>query len=142
MRTALFLVSGILFGLGLCISQMVNPAKVLGFLDIAGTWDPSLAFVMLAAVGVCLAGFPLTKSMLSKPVLEGVFPKRSELPIDKKLILGAAIFGIGWGTVGLCPGPALASLAYGTPKSYLFVVCMLIGMLTAKYLLHTRLSNQ
>ena len=64
---------------------MVNPAKVLGFLDIAGTWDPSLAFVMLAAVGVCLAGFPLTKSMLSKPVLEGVFPKRSELPIDKKL---------------------------------------------------------
>ncbi len=106
------LVAGILFGIGLAVSQMINPAKVIGFLDIFGRWDPSLVLVMAGAVVVAFVGFRLVQSR-SAPL----FGKRFELPtrrdLDSRLIGGAAIFGIGWGLTGFCPGPAIASLAFG-----------------------------
>ena len=137
-RAFLVILAGLLFGFGLCVSQMVNPAKVLGFLDIAGLWDPSLAFVMMGALGVAAIGFP---RILSRPEpLLGVdffMPPRSG--IDAPLIVGAIIFGIGWGLVGFCPGPAIASLAYGLLKSWLFVASMVIGMLAVRLVLGPRL---
>ena len=126
--------SGALFGLGLCVSQMVNPAKVLAFLDFAGAWDPSLALVMLGAVGIAAVGFPLAMTM-PKPLFGETFPTPSILQIDGKLIFGALIFGIGWGVVGFCPGPAIASLVYGSPKSWLFLASMVGGMVAARPLL-------
>jgi hypothetical protein len=120
------LIAGILFGLGLAVSQMINPAKVLGFLDIAGRWDPSLALVMAGALAVTFAGFRLT---LRRPasVLGGRFQLPGARDIDWRLIGGAALFGIGWGMVGFCPGPALASMAYGIRESFIFVAAMLVG---------------
>lgn len=124
-------VSGIVFGLGLAVSQMVDPAKVLAFLDVAGAWDPSLALVMAGAIAVTLPGYRL--------VLRGdhpAFAPRFALPmataIDGRLIAGAALFGIGWGLVGLCPGPAIASLAYGVTGSLYFIAAMAAGMLLAR----------
>lgn len=120
------LVAGILFGIGLAVSQMVNPAKVLGFLDIFGRWDPSLALVMAGAVVVAFVGFRLVRSRPAP-----LFGARFELPtrrdLDGRLIAGAAIFGIGWGLTGFCPGPAIASLAFGIPESVVFVVAMALG---------------
>jgi uncharacterized membrane protein YedE/YeeE len=119
--------AGLLFGAGLLVSGMANPAKVLGFLDVLGAWDPSLAFVMAGAVAVGLVGFGLasrkTKSALGLPMN---LPARGS--IDRRLLAGAAIFGVGWGLVGFCPGPALVALATGSPKAILFVVSMLVGM--------------
>ena len=133
-RIILVVSSGALFGLGLCVSQMVNPAKVLAFLDLTGAWDPSLALVMLGAVGVAAVGFPLAMTM-RKPLFGGTFPAPSIPQMDGKLIFGALIFGIGWGIVGFCPGPAIASLVYGSPKSWLFLASMVGGMLAARPLL-------
>ena len=126
---AVSFLSGLLFGLGLAISQMTNPAKVLAFLDILGDWDPSLAFVMAGAVGVAAIGFARAKKRAT-PVLEDEFkiPKRRDL--DMPLVLGAALFGAGWGLVGLCPGPAIAGLVAGQTESVIFVGAMLAGMLT------------
>ena len=137
-RAFLVVFAGLLFGFGLCVSQMVNPAKVLGFLDIAGLWDPSLAFVMMGALGVAAIGFPRILSR-PKPLLGVDFfiPPRSG--IDAPLIVGAIIFGIGWGLVGFCPGPAIASLAYGLLKSWLFVAGMVAGMLAVRQMLGPRL---
>ena len=123
--TSLF--TGLVFGVGLIISGMTNPAKVIGFLDLAGAWDPSLALVMGAAVTVGLAGFALAgrraSSLLGAPM---------HLPaarhIDRRLILGSAAFGIGWGMAGFCPGPALVSLGTGNLKAVVFVLAMLCGM--------------
>ena len=121
------LLAGILFGLGLAVSQMINPAKVLGFLDIAGRWDPSLALVMAGALAVTAFGYRLA---LKRPA--PLLAPRFELPtvreIDRRLIAGAAVFGIGWGLVGFCPGPAIASLAFGVKESLIFVAAMLAGM--------------
>ena len=140
--TLAFLVvfAGLLFGFGLCVSQMVNPAKVLGFLDISGAWDPSLAFVMMGALGVAAIGFPRILSG-PKPLLGVDFfmPRRSG--IDERLIVGAIIFGIGWGLVGFCPGPAIASLAYGLLKSWLFVASMVAGMIAVRLVLGPRLLH-
>jgi uncharacterized protein len=133
MRSLAALVAGTLFGLGLAVSQMVNPAKVLGFLDIAaawrraaGGWDPSLALVMAGALAVTFFGFRLVTRQEAP-----VFAPSFELPragaVDGKLIAGAAIFGVGWGLVGFCPGPALASLAFGLPQSIVFVLAMVAG---------------
>ncbi len=126
---AVSFLSGVLFGLGLAISQMTNPAKVLAFLDILGDWDPSLAFVMAGAVGVAAIGFAQAKKRAT-PVLEDEFkiPKRRDL--DMPLVLGAALFGAGWGLVGLCPGPAIAGLVAGQTETVIFVGAMLAGMLT------------
>jgi uncharacterized membrane protein YedE/YeeE len=121
------LVAGLVFGAGLIISGMVEPRKVIGFLDVGGSWDPSLALVMAAAVGVGLLGFGFStrraRSVLGLPMR---FP--SNRAIDRRLLVGAAAFGVGWGLAGLCPGPALVALATGSGKALLFVAAMLGGM--------------
>jgi uncharacterized membrane protein YedE/YeeE len=120
------LVAGILFGLGLAVSQMINPAKVVGFLDIFGRWDPSLILVMAGAVMVTFIGFRLIQSRPAP-----LFGARFELPtrrdLDSRLIAGAVIFGIGWGLTGFCPGPAIASLAFGIPETIIFLAAMALG---------------
>ncbi|HUK57655.1 MAG TPA: YeeE/YedE family protein [Stellaceae bacterium] len=121
------LVAGFVFGLGLTVSQMINPAKVLGFLDLAGDWDPSLAFVMLGAIPAAAIGYGLARR-LRKPLCVPAFPQPAQGRIDRRLAIGAVLFGIGWGLVGYCPGPALASLGLGNPLSYLFVAAMVAGM--------------
>ena len=120
--------AGLLFGAGLTVSQMVNPAKVLGFLDIAGSWDPSLAFVLAGAVGTVALGFLVVRRHLSVPLFAAAFDPPSARGIDRNLVFGAVLFGIGWGLVGLCPGPALAALAIAPAEVALFVVAMLVGM--------------
>jgi uncharacterized membrane protein YedE/YeeE len=122
------LLCGLLFGAGLAISGMVNPAKVIGFLDVTGRWDPSLILVMAGGVGVFGAGFLLVKR-LGKPLFAGTFEIPTRRDIDPRLIAGATLFGIGWGLAGLCPGPALTSLAFGLAKVYVFVAAMVAGSL-------------
>jgi len=120
-------VVGLLFGLGLIISGMTDPAKVIGFLDLAGTWDPSLAFVMAGAILIGAIGFTIAKkrqfSLLGAPMRLS-----SATKLDARLLLGSLVFGIGWGLSGFCPGPAVVSAAAGQPKAWLFVVSMLSGM--------------
>jgi len=111
MREIASLICGVLFGLGLAISGMINPAKVIGFLDITGAWDPSLAFVMGGAVLVTATAFRFILKR-PNPVLADTFQLPTRRDFDKHLIAGAAIFGAGWGLAGLCPGPAIASLAF------------------------------
>lgn len=119
--------AGLLFGLGLILSGMANPAKVLNFLDIAGTWDPSLAFVMGGAIAVALPGFWLIKHR-TKPLAADQFQIPTRRDISRDLVLGAAIFGIGWGLAGFCPGPALVSLSGAAPTTLTFVVSMIAGI--------------
>ena len=119
--------SGLLFGLGLIVSQMVNPAKVLGFLDIFGDWDPSLAFVMGGAVAVSALGYLIAKRR-GVPVLAPRLEIPTRRDLDPRLIGGAALFGIGWGLVGLCPGPALVGLTFGPWQVFVFVAAMIVGM--------------
>lgn len=118
---------GILFGLGLAASQMINPQKVLGFLDVMGDWDPSLALVMASAL--LIAGI-LQVIILrrSAPLLEPDFHHPKLTVIDKPLVVGAAVFGIGWGLSGFCPGPAISALSSGIPESYVFTAAMFAGM--------------
>lgn len=121
------LMAGLLFGIGLLVSGMANPAKVLGFLDLAGRWDPSLAFVMAGAIAIGAIAFRMAKrrerSLLGLPI---------QLPapaaITSRLVLGSAAFGVGWGLAGFCPGPALVALGAGYPKAWGFVAAMLVGM--------------
>ena len=127
------LLAGLLFGLGLAISQMNNPEKVLAFLDIFGNWDPSLALVLLAAVAVSHVGFRLTMRR-PRPVLGKVFQLPTGQDIDRRLIGGSAIFGIGWGLAGYCPGPAMATLSIGGWEPLLFIATMLAGSLAYKTL--------
>ena len=121
------LLAGLVFGLGLILSGMADPAKVLGFLDLAGAWDPSLALVMAGAIAVGLVAFTLakrrTRSLLG---LEMQLPKGSS--IDRRLVGGGLLFGIGWGIAGFCPGPALVALGMGEAKAAVFVLAMLAGM--------------
>jgi hypothetical protein len=127
------LVSGLIFGLGLSLSGMLDPARVRGFLDVTGTWDPSLAFVLGGAVIMAAMGYRL--SLLSgRPLLDDRFRLPTKTKVDRSLILGSAIFGIGWGLAGLCPGPAVASLSLGLAPTILFVVAMLIGMVIHNHL--------
>ena len=125
--------AGIVFGLGLAISRMVDPAKVLGFLDVAGSWDPSLAFVMGGGVGVSFVAF---RFILRRPhpVFAGGFQVPRARDLDARLLGGSALFGVGWGLVGLCPGPAFASLGYGLPQSLVFIVAMVAGFAAARLL--------
>ncbi len=127
------LAAGLLFGLGLIVSEMINPARVLGFLDIFGDWDPRLAFVMAGAVIVNTIGLWMIKRR-SRPLLDSHFdwPKKTDL--DRPLVSGAILFGIGWGLVGLCPGPAIAGLGTGVWPVLVFVAAMLVGMLVARRL--------
>jgi uncharacterized protein len=125
------LVCGSIFGRGLLISGMVEPTKVIGFLDIFGAWDPNLAVVMAAALGVSGAGFRLVAAR-QRPVLaaQSSWPTRTD--VDERLVIGAILFGVGWGLVGLCPGPALENLATLSPRVILFVVAMACGMVLHK----------
>jgi len=119
---------GLIFGFGLLISGMTDPVKVLGFLDILGPWDPTLAFVMVGALAVSSAGFAFAKHR-GAPVLASqcLWPERKS--IDASLVTGSVLFGIGWGLVGLCPGPAIENLATLSPRVVLFVATMLLGMM-------------
>ena len=121
------LLSGLLFGSGLVVSGMIDPAKVLAFLDVAGNWDPSLAFVMAAAIPVAMIGFRASRRC-REPVCGGSFSAPTKTAPDGSLALGAVLFGAGWGLVGYCPGPALAALSYGDPATWLFVAAMVAGM--------------
>lgn len=127
MRSIVALASGVLFGAGLVVGGMTDPAKVLGFLDLAGAWDPSLAFVMGAAVLVTLPTFQLLKSR-KRPLFDDRFYLPTRKDLDPQLICGAVLFGTGWGIAGLCPGPAIANLWTGSPQVLVFVVAMLAGM--------------
>jgi hypothetical protein len=120
------LVAGTVFGLGLGVSQMVDPNKVLAFLDIAGTWDPSLMFVLGGAVAVAALGFRLVQ-LRPAPWLGDRFHLSSAVAIDAPLLAGAALFGVGWGLAGYCPGPAIASLGFGNAEALWFLPAMLAG---------------
>ena len=121
------LIAGLVFGLGLTISEMVNPAKVLAFLDLFGNWDPSLAFVMNGALLVTAIGYRLVWTQES-PVFADRFQAPGNRDIDTRLAVGAILFGMGWGLVGLCPGPAIAALTFGGPALYVFLASMAAGM--------------
>ena len=127
MTAMVALAAGLLFGAGLALSGMLDPVRVLGFLDVAGTWDPSLAFVLGGAVTVSAVGTVLARRMKT-PVLAGSFDIPTGLRIDARLVLGSALFGIGWGLAGFCPGPAIAALSLLMPKALAFVAAMLAGM--------------
>jgi uncharacterized protein len=128
---------GLVFGLGLIISGMSNPAKVLNFLDVggipAGTWDASLAFVMAGAVAVTFIGFSRVLK-LARPFLAERFYVPTRKDIDLKIIVGPAIFGIGWGLAGFCPGPALTALGFGSVSAFIFVAAMCAGMVLARFI--------
>ncbi|MDG2088354.1 MAG: YeeE/YedE family protein [Arenicellaceae bacterium] len=126
------LLAGVLFGTGLVVSGMADPAKVQNFLDLFGRWDPSLAFVMLGAIGVTMPGFWLVQKRAT-PFFSDMFhlPQRSDY--DAHLVAGAATFGIGWGLGGFCPGPAITALPITATGTLIFVPAMLIGMAIAKY---------
>jgi uncharacterized membrane protein YedE/YeeE len=128
------LLSGILFGVGLAVSQMTNPAKVQAFLDVAGRWDPSLAFVMGAALVVSSIAAAIARrrphALLGEPLQ---IPAPASL--DLRLIAGSSLFGVGWGLGGFCPGPALAGLATGVPAVWVFVASMLAGVLSYRWIL-------
>ena len=127
LRIAFGFLSGLVFGLGLVISGMSDPAKVLNFLDIAGTWDPSLAFVMAGATITAFVGYRLVWRRKA-PVLESTFDLPTSSRIDRPLILGAALFGAGWGIGGFCPGPAWTALPLLAPGTLVFVPAMLAGL--------------
>lgn len=131
-------IAGFLFGLGLVIGGMADPAKVLNFLDLAGSWDPSLAFVMAGAVVVTFIGYKFVFSQ-PQPLLTARFHLPDMKRIDSRLVLGAAIFGVGWGLSGFCPGPAVTSLALLAKGTLVFVPAMLGGMMVTRLLTTTSL---
>lgn len=129
MRNLIALLSGALFGLGLHLSGMTNTQKVIGWLDLFGDWDPTLAFVMGGAMIPMAIAWYLTQK--TTPLVGGSFPARPDQKISKELIIGSVMFGMGWGLAGLCPGPAIASLSYGGTGGLVFLAAMLAGMAVA-----------
>lgn len=127
-RLATALVSGLIFGLGLSLSGMLDPMRVQGFLDVFGAWDPSLAFVLGGAVIVAFIGVAVSRR-LKKPAFEAAFHLPGTQGIDQRLVVGSALFGIGWGIAGFCPGPALSALALGKVEIVVFVMTMVLGMI-------------
>ena len=141
LKTMVFaLISGLIFGFGLILAGMANPAKVLAFLDLAGLWDPSLALVMGGAIAVSLVPFALAKKR-QQTLLGLSMHLPSATQLDKRLVLGSLTFGIGWGLVGICPGPALVLLGVGNIKGLVFVAFMLIGMAIFELLEMRRLAK-
>jgi uncharacterized membrane protein YedE/YeeE len=127
------LIAGLLFGFGLLLSGMVDPAKVMNFLDVLGTWDPSLAFVMAGAVTVAFLGYRLAFRR-SSPLVAPAFKLPTARDLDRRLIGGAAVFGIGWGLTGFCPGPAVVSVPLLAPGTLAFVPAMIAGLVLARFL--------
>jgi hypothetical protein len=121
-------IAGLVFGVGLIISGMTDPGKVIGFLDVAGNWDPSLAFVMAGAILVGFFAFAVARRR-AQTFLGAALALPQRRDIDRRLVGGSLVFGIGWGLAGYCPGPALVSLGSGQPKAAVFVAAMLVGML-------------
>ncbi|MDR6390423.1 DUF6691 family protein [Paraburkholderia phenoliruptrix] len=135
------LLSGLLFGVGLMVSGMANPAKVLGFLDLAGRWDPSLAFVMIGAIAVGSIAFLFARRR--KQSLLGLAMRiPAHTGVTLRLVLGSAVFGVGWGLAGFCPGPALVALGAGVPKAWVFVAAMLAGMAVFELLERAKFGRQ
>ncbi len=130
-RMLIALLAGALFGVGLAVSGMMNPAKVIGFLDFAGDWDPTLAFVMGSALLVTIPAFRLILRRL-RPVLADEFDLPTKKDVDPRLLAGSAIFGIGWGLAGFCPGPAVTALTSGLAPVFVFVAAMVAGMAVYK----------
>lgn len=124
---------GLIFGLGLVLSGMANPAKVIAFLDVAGDWDPSLALVMAGAIAVVLPGYKLLQTRPA-PLLAKTFNWPGKAELDGRLFGGAALFGMGWGLGGYCPGPAIVALGLVAPGTILFIIAMLAGMIMARWL--------
>ena len=131
------LLSGILFGIGLSVCGLINPAKVLSFLDIAGDWDPSLAVTMAAAVATTAIGYRFVLKRRT-PLFAESFQLPTASAIDLRLVTGAAVFGLGWGLVGFCPGPAIAALSFGYESVFVFIAAMLAGMAAARILAQPR----
>ena len=131
MNKIVSLICGMIFGIGLVISEMINPEKVLGFLNIFRDWDPSLAFVMIGALVVSTPLFHLSKNK-EKPIFSSRFSISNKKEIDKKLIIGSILFGAGWGLAGLCPGPAITSIALLNMSSVTFVIAMFVGFYITK----------
>ncbi len=127
------LLTGLLFGLGLCLSGMADPSVVLGFLDLAGNWNPTLLFVMAGGVSVTFIGYRIVLGR-KRPLWSKSFQLPTASAVDAHLMSGAVIFGIGWGLAGYCPGPALVSLASGRPQVLVFVVAMLAGMIFVRWM--------
>jgi uncharacterized membrane protein YedE/YeeE len=127
MQIAVSFIAGLIFGLGLILSGMTDPSKVIGFLDLTGSWNPSLALVMIGAILVGLIAFRFAE-LRSAPVFGKAMHLPATRPIDRRLILGGLTFGVGWGLAGFCPGPALTSLVGAGSKPLIFVVAMLAGM--------------
>lgn len=132
MRTLANFIIGLIFGLGLILAGMADPNKVLNFLDVAGSWDPSLALVMAAAIAVTAPGYWLARRR-SAPLLDVAFHWPTAVSVDAPLLVGSAIFGLGWGLVGLCPGPALVALPLAAPAALTFAPAMALGIVLAKY---------
>lgn len=126
MKALIALVAGLVFGIGLVLGGMTQPAVVLGFLDVFGDWNPQLLFVMAGAVVTTAIGYRLVCGR-ARPLLESQFRLPTLRSLDWRLLIGAAVFGVGWGIAGYCPGPALASLTAGAPGLLLFVACMVAG---------------
>lgn len=134
MRTLAALLIGLVFGLGIAISGMGNPAKVINFFDVAGAWDPSLALVMAAALAVTIPGYALVFRR-ERPVIDATFNLPKSRVIDAKLVGGSAVFGIGWGLSGYCPGGALPMVGTGEPTVFIFLAAMAMGMILARAIL-------
>jgi uncharacterized protein len=141
MRLLVSAVAGVVFGFGLIVSGMVDPAKVQNFLDFFGTWDPSLAFVMAGAIAVTFTGYRLAFGR-GRPLLADGFSLPTRTAIDKPLVIGAGLFGVGWGLSGFCPGPAVVSLPLAATGTLVFVPAMLVGMLVARTLQSRRLATE
>lgn len=131
-RNFIALLCGIIFGFGLSLSQMINPDKVIGFLDVMGNWDPSLAFVMMGALAITMICFRFVLKR-PRPVLETGFHVSPKTAMDRSLLLGAAIFGIGWGMSGYCPGPATAGIGLQISEAYLVFVSIYAGFFTHRW---------
>ncbi len=127
MRTLVVLLIGAIFGAGVTVSDMINPARVQAFLDVAGAWDPTLAFVMAAAIPPSAIAY-LIRRRMDRPLLGERFFIPENRQLDTRLLAGAALFGVGWGLAGFCPGPAIAALVLGAWQPWLFVAAMLTGM--------------
>lgn len=141
MRIVVSAAAGLIFGLGLVIGGMVNPAKVLNFLDLAGSFDPSLAFVMAGAVAVTFAGYRFAFHR-GRPLLADRFYLPDVKQLDRRIVMGPAIFGVGWGLSGFCPGPAITSVPLLAKGTLIFVPAMLAGIGVARALLHARLNTR